>query len=85
MENPYLFFSENKITKFTLSTKNKVLLLKDPMPKWVKVNIGESGFYRSHYSDELLNKLAPLILNKYLSSRDRLGILRDLLHYLKEE
>ena len=55
------------------------------MPKWVKVNIGESGFYRSHYSDELLNKLAPLILNKYLSSRDRLGILRDLLHYLKEE
>ncbi|MEK7459456.1 MAG: M1 family metallopeptidase, partial [Patescibacteria group bacterium] len=75
---PISFSSENKITKFTLSTKNKVLLLKDPMPKWVKVNIGESGFYRSHYSDELLNKLAPLILNKYLSSRDRLGILRDL-------
>ncbi len=47
--------------------------------KYIKVNIGETGFYRTAYSKELLEKLKIPVENKLLSPRDRLGIIRDLL------
>lgn len=43
-----------------------------------KVNFGETGFYRTAYSFELLEKLHLPIQNKKLSARDRLGVIRDL-------
>lgn len=43
-----------------------------------KVNFGETGFYRTAYSREQLEKLRAPIQNKKLSARDRLGIIRDL-------
>ncbi len=43
-----------------------------------KVNFGETGFYRTAYSKELLEKLREPIQSKKLSARDRLGIIRDL-------
>jgi puromycin-sensitive aminopeptidase len=43
-----------------------------------KVNFGETGFFRTAYSKELLEKLKSPILYKNLSARDRLGIIRDL-------
>ncbi|HEY4493971.1 MAG TPA: M1 family metallopeptidase [Candidatus Paceibacterota bacterium] len=45
---------------------------------WLKVNIGETGFYRTAYSAKLLEKLKIPIQNKLLPSWDRLGIIRDL-------
>lgn len=43
-----------------------------------KVNFGETGFYRTAYSKELLEKLKHPVESKIFSSRDRLGIIRDL-------
>ncbi len=43
-----------------------------------KVNFGETGFYRTAYSKELLEKLIKPVEDKILSPRDRLGIVRDL-------
>ena len=43
-----------------------------------KVNFGETGFFRTAYSKELLEKLKSPVLNRTLSARDRLGIIRDL-------
>jgi puromycin-sensitive aminopeptidase len=43
-----------------------------------KVNFGETGFYRTAYSKELLEKLRTPILQKKLNARDRLGVTRDL-------
>ncbi|MSU44817.1 M1 family peptidase [Candidatus Nomurabacteria bacterium] len=43
-----------------------------------KVNFGETGFFRTAYSKELLSKLKKPVENKLLSARDRLGIIRDL-------
>ncbi len=45
---------------------------------WLKINIGEAGFFRTAYSKELLGKLKIPVKNKLLSARDRLGIIRDL-------
>ncbi len=45
---------------------------------WLKVNFGETGFYRTAYSKELLGKLKKPVEKKLLSARDRLGIIRDL-------
>lgn len=52
-----------------------VSLLND---EYVKINFGEAGFYRTAYSKELLEKLKIPVERKLLSSRDRLGIIRDL-------
>ena len=43
-----------------------------------KVNFGETGFFRTAYSKELLERLWKPIQNETLSARDRLGVIRDL-------
>ncbi len=43
-----------------------------------KINFGESGFFRTAYSKDLLENLREPIQNKSLPSWDRLGVIRDL-------
>jgi len=62
----------SRITKFPIQNLNKIYFKKN------KVNFGETGFFRTAYSKELLEKLREPIKNKKLSARDRLGIIRDL-------
>lgn len=45
---------------------------------YLKINYSETGFYRTAYSKELLEKLIEPVSKKTLSPRDRLGIVRDL-------
>jgi len=45
---------------------------------FLKLNLGETGFYRTAYNKEILEKLIVPVQNKKLSPRDRLGIIRDL-------
>ncbi|MES2023334.1 MAG: M1 family metallopeptidase [Patescibacteria group bacterium] len=45
---------------------------------YIKVNPGETGFYRTAYSRELLLRLVEPVENKSFSASDRLGIVRDL-------
>ncbi len=45
---------------------------------WIKINNGESGFFRTSYSPEMLVDLRVPIEKKLLPSYDRLGIVRDL-------
>lgn len=73
------FFS-SPISKAKAKDKTvwEVPILIDSNNLWTKVNIGESGFYRTAYSKELLEKLKEPIKKKLLSSWDRLGIVRDL-------
>ena len=52
-----------------------VAILED---EYTKINIGETGFYRTAYSKELLEKLKSPVANKELQPIDRLGIIRDL-------
>jgi len=49
-----------------------------PSKNFMKLNLGEAGFYRVAYSKDLLDKLREPVLKKTLSPRDRLGIVRDL-------
>ncbi len=59
---------DKKTTKITLKTK----------PKFIKLNAGETGFYRSVYSHDLLMNLKEPVRNKTLAPRERIGIIRDL-------
>jgi puromycin-sensitive aminopeptidase len=43
-----------------------------------KANFGETGFFRTAYSKELLEKLVLPVQTQTFSARDRLGIIRDL-------
>lgn len=59
-------------TKWIIPEKN--LITKN----YIKINFGEESFYRTAYSKDLLEKLVEPVLNKKISARDRLGIIRDL-------
>lgn len=50
-----------------------------PRPKgsWIKVNAGESGFYRTHYSAGMRAALMEPIRTKRLAALDRIGLVRD--------
>ncbi len=48
-----------------------------PAGAWFKVNAGESGFFRTAYSPELLEKLKQPLADGKLSELDRLGLIRD--------
>ncbi|XP_057304865.1 puromycin-sensitive aminopeptidase-like [Hydractinia symbiolongicarpus] len=45
---------------------------------WIKLNPGQTDYYRVKYSEEMLKQLIPAIKSKQLSSRDRLGVQNDL-------
>ncbi|MBY0376881.1 M1 family metallopeptidase, partial [Patescibacteria group bacterium] len=49
-----------------------------PKGKNIKINLGETGFFRTAYSSELLEKLMEPVQKKTLKAEDRLGIIRDL-------
>jgi len=44
---------------------------------WVKLNPGQSGFYRTAYPDEMLGALITAIVEKQMSAVDRLCLLDD--------
>jgi len=60
--------------KLTISAS----LINLPKTGWIKINAGESGFFRTAYSKKLLERLKTPIRKKTLSARDRLGVVRDL-------
>lgn len=69
-----------KISNSQASSKlmtGKKLELEDQPNKALKINSGESGFYRVDYPAAMLEKLHPLLKNKKLPAIDRLGIIRD--------
>lgn len=75
-EIPVLIKNKKLIEKYFLKNISQKIKLKNN--EWLKINIGESGFYRTAYSKELLEKLREPVQMKSLSARDRLGIIRDL-------
>ncbi|XP_071942533.1 puromycin-sensitive aminopeptidase-like [Antedon mediterranea] len=64
--------------KFVLSTASDSVTLDVPEGKWVKLNPGAVGFYRAHYSSEMLDALIPSIKDCSLPPRDRLNLESDL-------
>ena len=81
MKNNKLSLSQSRFFASPISkakTKDKTKWDIPIIFKKNKVNFGETGFFRTAYSKELLEKLREPIKNKKLSARDRLGIIRDL-------
>ena len=46
---------------------------------WFKLNINESGFYRTLYSQGLRDQLGHAVSSNQLQTRDRLGLIRDVM------
>ncbi|MCC7160235.1 M1 family metallopeptidase [Candidatus Nomurabacteria bacterium] len=64
--------------EYNKKTKNKTKWEIPITYKQDKVNFGETGFFRTAYSKELLERLYKPIEDRKLSARDRLGVIRDL-------
>ncbi len=64
--------NEILLNKKTGSIKTK------PKPAFVKLNFGETGFYRVKYDSKLLKKLQKAVAKGALSAADRIGIIRDI-------
>ncbi|XP_024545712.1 aminopeptidase M1 isoform X1 [Selaginella moellendorffii] len=46
--------------------------------KWIKLNVGQTGFYRVQYDDHLAASLRSAISGGYLQPDDRFGVLDDI-------
>lgn len=67
------------VQKVVLDKQSITVTLENVKPdQWVKLNPGTVGFYRTHYSPEMLEALLPGIRDQTLPPRDRLGIITDL-------
>ncbi|OGJ01507.1 hypothetical protein A3G53_00120 [Candidatus Nomurabacteria bacterium RIFCSPLOWO2_12_FULL_44_11] len=74
-------FSQKRFFASPVSAKKEKDKTKWDVPinfKKNKVNFGETGFFRTAYSKELLEKLYRPVQDKTLGTSDRLGIIRDL-------
>lgn len=60
----------------SLDKKNKDVTVPGAS-SWIKLNPGQSGFYRVAYSDELWNPLVDAVKHGELSAIDRIGLLDD--------
>ncbi len=65
-----------KSEKFIMNGRTSSFLKTD---SWIKLNINESGFYRTQYPSRLRELLAKPIRTKHLKTRDRLGLARDIM------
>jgi puromycin-sensitive aminopeptidase len=68
---------KNEVSKQTFSTKTATLRTKFKNTDWVKLNYGQSGFYRVKYSADLLAQLLVPLKNFELKPVDRLGVQGD--------
>lgn len=67
------------LEKLILDQKTKEVELKNISKNtWIKINVGSIGFYRTLYSNDLLESLMSGIQNKSLPTFDRLNLLDDL-------
>lgn len=64
-------------TPKTFLLNSKTLSIEKPKKSWLKLNYGESGFFRTDYPAQMLSELKSPISNKKLPALDRLGIIRD--------
>ena len=69
----------NEPVEILLENRSQDVILKDVNPnEWVKLNAGLTSFCRVNYPPHMLRLFEPGIVDKSLSSIDRLNILNDL-------
>ncbi len=73
---PVRFEAGQKQGQFILSNRTTRLKKTD---SWLKLNIDESGFYRTRYPARLRELLSAPTKAKHLKTRDRLGLIRDVM------
>jgi len=78
---PISIISQNnpKPVKVLLENRSEEVVLENVEPnEWIKLNPGMKSFYRVHYSSELFEQFQPSIVDKSLTSIDRLNLQNDL-------
>ncbi len=67
----------NQTREILLDKKRASVDLPDGADYWIKINPGQSGFYRTAYPPELLARLAKAIAKGELAAIDTLGVVDD--------
>ncbi|KAI9588021.1 puromycin-sensitive aminopeptidase isoform X1 [Glossina fuscipes] len=64
---------------FLMKEKCMEVVVNDVRPDdWIKINPGTVGYYRTRYSNGMLEKLTPAVKNMELPPLDRLGLINDM-------
>ncbi|MFY9457771.1 MAG: M1 family metallopeptidase [Candidatus Spechtbacterales bacterium] len=70
---------DTRLSNVLLATpKRKIIVAASDRAPWVKINSGQTGFFRVKYSPKMLKALYPGIESLALPTIDRLGIVNDL-------
>lgn len=73
----YALAASSKMGTFLLGPSPAAVPVSLVAKDWLKVNPGQTGFYRVRYSADLLSRLTRAVGDKNLSATDSLGILDD--------
>ena len=68
---------QTKIQTHLLDSRKATVTLPSPGGEWVKLNPGQSGFYRTSYASGILNRLMEAVKKEEISSLDCMGLLDD--------
>ncbi|KAL3276183.1 hypothetical protein HHI36_020901 [Cryptolaemus montrouzieri] len=74
----------SKEINFVMESREiKIFIPGAKVDDWIKLNPESVGYYRVQYSPELLKKLIPAIKTRQLDVIDRIAVLDDLFHMVK--
>ncbi len=73
----YTSASFDRAGVFLLGSSSAAVPVSVRADAWLKVNPGQTGFYRVRYSEDLLSRLTRAVEEKKLPATDSLGILND--------
>lgn len=62
-----------KVNLLLKTSSTDILLEADPS-QWIKINVGTIGFYRTKYTDEMLEQFLPDIQNQKIPPSDRYAV-----------
>ena len=68
---------QTKVQTAVLNSRRVSVPLPGKETGWVKLNPGQSGFYRASYSPEMLKRLTEAMSRQEISVIDRMGVLDD--------
>jgi len=60
-----------------LDSEKTIAMIVNPVRSWLKLNSGQTGFYRVKYPAGILKKLQPAISSQSLPPKDRFGLIND--------
>merc|ERR1711988_16413 len=75
----HILTGSGKVTKYLmLGLTDTITVVTNTEKDWIKLNAGQTGFFRVKYGPKMLARLRGAVISGELCEADRLGLLSDM-------